>query len=102
AIMPSPRTQPIATRHRRFCRVLAAGPRSAARPSRGRPALSVSRSPSVLCCPRPSLDRLRSLAAAYATTLAALLTERDEVAPLIAAIARADARTLSRLLDALT
>lgn len=56
----------------------------------------------MLCCPRPSLDRLRSLAAAYATTLAALLTERDEVAPLIAAIARADARTLSRLLDALT
>ena len=49
----------------------------------------------------PPLDRLHALTAAYDTTLAALLTERDEVVRLIAAIERADAPTLSRLLAAL-
>lgn len=51
---------------------------------------------------RPPLDRLHALATAYGTTLAALLAERDEVAPLIAAIERADTQTLSRLLAALS
>lgn len=50
---------------------------------------------------RPPLERLHALATAYDTTLAALLTERDEVVSLIAAIERADAMTLSRLLAAL-
>jgi transcriptional regulator with XRE-family HTH domain len=50
---------------------------------------------------RPPLERLHALAAAYQTTLAALLTERDEAVRLIAAIEQADAPTLSRLLAAL-
>lgn len=50
---------------------------------------------------RPPLERLRALASAYETTLAALLAERDEVVPLIAAIERADTQTLNRLLAAL-
>lgn len=50
---------------------------------------------------RPPLERLRALATTYDTTLAALLTERDEVVKLIAAIERADTQTLNRLLAAL-
>ncbi|WP_322489308.1 helix-turn-helix transcriptional regulator [Chloroflexus sp.] len=50
---------------------------------------------------RPPLERLHALAMAYDTTLAALLTERDEAVKLIAAIERADTPTLNRLLAAL-
>lgn len=50
---------------------------------------------------RPPLERLHALATAYGTTLAALVTERDEVVKLIAAIERADTQTLNRLLAAL-
>jgi transcriptional regulator with XRE-family HTH domain len=46
---------------------------------------------------RPPLDRLAALAAAYQTTLAALLAERDDMVPLIAAAERADVTTVSRL-----
>jgi transcriptional regulator with XRE-family HTH domain len=46
---------------------------------------------------RPPLDRLAALAVAYGTTLAALLAERDELVPLIAAAERADAVTVNRL-----
>lgn len=51
---------------------------------------------------RPTLERLHALATAYDTTLAALVTERDEVVKLVAAIERADTQTLDRLLAALS
>lgn len=50
---------------------------------------------------RPPLDRLEALAHVYDTTLAALLSERDEAVGLIALIERADPATLRQLLLAL-
>lgn len=50
---------------------------------------------------RPPLDRIAALAVVYGTTLAALLAERDEMVPLIAAAERADALAVTRLRAAL-
>jgi transcriptional regulator with XRE-family HTH domain len=50
---------------------------------------------------RPPLERMEALARVYDTTLAALLSERDEAVALIAEIDRADPTTLRRLLLAL-
>jgi transcriptional regulator with XRE-family HTH domain len=50
---------------------------------------------------RPPLERLDALARIYDTTLAAILTERDEAVALIAEIERADPTMLRRLLAAL-
>lgn len=49
----------------------------------------------------PPPARLEALADTYATTVAALLAERDEAVALIALIDRADPATLQRLLAAL-
>lgn len=50
---------------------------------------------------QPSLDRLEALAHLYGTTAAALLAERDDVAPIVQAIECAESADIARWLRVL-